>query len=136
MSVLTRPDPAPLVATLQALLRSGTRWEARGLDPATGCGCYGLVWFAYGLGGIALPRLAEDADVLFAPVVPPYQAFDVVLREPSTFLGVRHLGLLLSPQEGWHMAEATNGLARFRLSHPFWRQVACTVLRYKEWRCI
>jgi cell wall-associated NlpC family hydrolase len=128
-----RPDPMPVAQALQALLERGTRWQSRGLDPTTGCGCYGLVYFAFRQAGITLPTLAEDAHTLFVQVLPPYQPFDVVMGSLGPLMGARHLGLLLSPGQGYHISQATNGLARFSLRQAFWKRIVRHGLRYSPW---
>lgn len=128
---MQRPDPAPVVRALQTILETGSCWQQGGLDPVTGCGCFGLVHYTFCLIGIPLPATAEEAQGLFVQVPPPYRPFDVVLSSLGPLLGARHLGLLLSATKGYHVSQASNGLAQFALTQAFWRRVVRHGLRYK-----
>lgn len=127
------PDPVPVILEIQALLERGSCWRQGGLDPATGLGCYGLIWYAYGCAGIALPETAEEGQHCFTIIQPPYQQWDVVLAHFGQEADARHVALLLMPPEGFHCSWMTNGLARFSLHQALWRRITRHVLRYKHW---
>ena len=119
-----------IIAHLQALLETGTRWEAKGRDPRTGCDCYGLIAYAYQLQSILLPTTAEEAEVFFRCCEPPYKAWDVILCRIHP-LYPRHLLLCMGTDWGFHSAAQTNGLARWSLQQPFWRRMQCQGWRYR-----
>ena len=126
---IPRPDSAPVIATLQALLLDGVPWRDGGKTPV-GFDCYGLVHYAFSLGGIALPETPEEARGAFEIIPPPYHAWDVLLARVAPY-GERHIGLLLTPGWGYHCSRASNGLARFVTARGYWRQYLRHGLRYK-----
>ena len=77
-----------------------------------------------------LPEIAEQAQQLFVSVREPYHAWDIILVQWAPWQMERHLGLLMAPSWGYHIAQASNGLARFALSHPLWRRGLRQVWRY------
>ena len=125
------PDTAPIINELQQILETGSRWECGGLDPKRGAGCYGLAYWAFRRVGIALPVTAEEAEHVFIRVCEPYCAWDIVLVQWAPWQMERHLGLLMAPSWGYHIAQSSNGLARFALSHPLWRRGLRHVWRYR-----
>src|SRR5262245_7029592 len=101
MSLVVKAAAIHLV--LQALLERGVRWQDGGRDPYTGgLDCYGLVRFAYELAGTTLPDSPEEAEAVFTPIEPPYQAMDVLVCNFGAFHGPRHLVLLTKPPWGFH----------------------------------
>ena len=132
-AVALLPDPSPVIATLQAILETGSRWAEVGTNPRTGVSCWGLVHFAYAQGGLELPASACEASEAFVLAQPPYQPWDVVMANFSGLLhGPRHLGILLGASWGFHCSPATNGLARFHLGDPLWKRGLRHVWRLKE----
>lgn len=126
------PDPTPVITALQALVLQQVPWKRGGLDPTTGFGCYGVIYYAFQHAGVCLPLTVEDGAALFTMIPPPYQAWDVVLGcPPGDNAAARHLGLLLSPWEGFHASTVSNGVARFTLTQPFWRRILRHGLRYQ-----
>lgn len=136
-AALSLPDPAPVRALLQHILETGSRWSETGNDPRTdGVSCWGLVRFAFAQGGIVLPESAAEADHHFVPVSPPYQAWDMPLFDFRGIAhGPRHVGILLTPQVGYHSSRATNGVARFDLRHGLWQRVLHQVVRLRGTPC-
>ena len=129
---MQRPDPVPVAQALQTILETGSRWHRGGLDPRTGAGCYGLIWWSFQQVHIELPPTAEEGEKDFVIIPPPYAPWDVVLCSMGPLQCERHLGLLLSPQGGYHCSAASNGAAQFRLHQAFWRRYAKHGLRYRE----
>lgn len=132
---MSMPDPLPVITHLQHILETGSRCVRGGLDPQSGAGCYGLVWYAFNFVGIVLPTTAEEGQHNFTQIAPPYQPWDVVLGYLDFMHYERHLGLLLAPQEGYHISQITNGLARFTLQQPLWRRILKHGLRYRGFQC-
>lgn len=129
------PDVAPVIAQLQAILETGSRWQQGGLDPRTGCGCYGLVWYAFALAGILLPDTAALGEQDFALTHPPYRPFDVAQANIGSMFVQPHVGILLTPSDGFHIAQGTNGVARFSLRDAFWRRRFRLAWRYRGFVC-
>lgn len=124
------PDPTATAQWLQAALLAGTRWSETGQNLRTGCSCYGLVRLAYQQAGMVLPATADDAEPLFAPAAPPWQAWDVLQADfTGITLAPTHLALLLALPYGWHCSKAAGGLARFDSRDRFWRRVTKKVWR-------
>lgn len=129
------PDATPVIALLQHILETGSRWAETGDDPVIGCNCYGLVRFAFRETGITLPQDVWQAEAFFRHIEPPYQPWDIVLANFLPYQGARHLGLLLQPPYGYHMSPETNGLARFAVHQVLWRRVIAHRWRYQGFLC-
>ena len=127
------PDAGPVIVELQRLLMQGSQWSETGDLPEVGFSCWGLVRYAYMLGGIVLPLSVAEAAPLFTVGEPrPYCPWDVLLMNFSGLAyGRRHVGVLLTPAQGFHCSRASNGVARFDVHHTSWRRSIQQVCRYR-----
>jgi cell wall-associated NlpC family hydrolase len=128
---MQRPDIVPVQRMLQALVLRGCIWTQGGVDPATGLGCYGLVYLAFHFAGIELPQTAEAGAEVFVQVQPPYQSWDMVLSRIGEGPMARHVGLLVAPTWGYHCSWMSNGVAQFDIHKGIWRRVIRHGLRYR-----
>lgn len=108
-AVVVSPKPASgaaVVASAEAFL--GLRYLWGGVS-AWGFDCSGLVWAAYRVHGITIPRDAEAQAVAGRPVGPPYRPGDLL------FYGVPHVDHVALYAGGGRMLEAPGSAAPVRL---------------------
>lgn len=124
------PDIASILPQLDALVALPISWVEGGRDPATGMDCYGLIIYAYALGGIALPNDPQAVYAYFQQASPPAQPWDVLALAPREGDPRPHVALCVNAGEAYHCGRTTNGVARVNLRARFWSHHARLFWRY------
>lgn len=120
---LTAPSPAPAYSQIIELARSmlGTPYRYGGSDPR-GFDCSGLVHYAYGQAGIALPRTTQGLYSIARPVpreqLEPGDLVFFRFKNP----GVSHVGIFIGDNEFIHAPSSGKRVSVARLDDPYWQQ--------------
>lgn len=119
----TSASPAPVYRQVVELARGmlGTPYRYGGSDPR-GFDCSGLVHYAYGQAGIALPRTTRGLYGIARPVpreqLAPGDLVFFQLKNP----GVSHVGIFIGNNEFIHAPSTGKRVGVARLDDPYWQR--------------